>query len=394
MNLLHHLFINYLGDKTMIEFTCKAKDLVEKLETLAKAKLFVSKNYYNVNCRILKTQCELCVNMKAHNNNHYKYSDYYAYIDVDNCAGQGQFGIPHAFDLLPAFKTLDKNDVVTFNYDKDTLKIMCKDDVIYNDWSSEPDDSYIKILDTFVCERMIDVSSVFIDYISNLLKVIPPTKDLKDTHFNSIVFDKHPLQSNSLLLLRTDSMRLMYYDFSMETAWPFGRIVVPRDAIAWLTKLKKKRSENVIVKQHGYYISFEYDDYRMICGITKEFPPAVHDFIKLGVDYFSGFATKALLQDIQYVTMGNGDKPVTIKAKQQQAEIVSDDNLRKRRMNCAIDSDKELDLTVYASQLTSLLNVCGSQVYIYQLSGLTNIYRITSPDKNFNYIIRGFDTQK
>jgi hypothetical protein len=92
--------------------------------------------------------------------------------------------------------------------------------------------------------------------------------------------------------------------------------------------------------------------------------------------------------------MGNGDKPVTIKAKQQQAEIVSDDNLRKRRMNCAIDSDKELDLTVYASQLTSLLNVCGSQVYIYQLSGLTNIYRITSPDKNFNYIIRGFDTQK
>jgi hypothetical protein len=332
--------------------------------------------------------------MKAHNNNHYKYSDYYAYIDVENCVGQGMFGIPHAFDLLPAFKTLDKNDVVTFQYDKDTLKIMCKDDILYNDWSSEPDDSYIKILDTFVCERMIDLSPVFIDYISNLLKVIPPTKDLKDTHFNSVVLNSHPLQSNSLVILRTDSMRLMYYDFSMETAWSFGRIVVPRDAIVWLTKLKKKRSENVIIKQHGYYISFEYDDYRMICGITKEFPPAVHDFIKVGVDYFSGFATKTLLENIQYATMGNGDRPVTIKAKQQQAEIVSDDNLRKRRMNCAIDSDKELDLTVYASQLTSLLNVCGSQVYIYQLSGLTNIYSITSPDKNFNYIIRGFDTQK
>jgi hypothetical protein len=378
----------------MIEFTCKVNELLEKLEMLSKSKLLTPKCYYNVNCRVLKTQCELCVNVKAHNNNHYKYSDYYAYMDVENCAGQGMFGIPHAFDLLPAFKTLDKNDVVTFKYDKDTLKIMCNDDILYNDWSSEPDDSYINILNTFEFDDVVYLSSDFFDVVKNLLKVIPPTKDLKDTHFNSVVLNSHPLQSNSLVILRTDSMRLMYYDLSMEIAWPFGRIVVPRDAIAWLTKLKKKRSEQLIVKQHGDYISFKYDTYRMICGITKEFPSAVHDFIKLGVDYFSGFATKSLLQDIQYATMGNGDRPVTIKAKQQQAEIVSDDNLRKRRMNCAIDSDKELDLTVYASQLTSLLDVCGSQVYIYQLSGLTNIYRITSPDKNFNYIIRGFDTQK
>jgi hypothetical protein len=378
----------------MIEFTCQAKDLVEKLETLSKAKLCVSKQYYDVNCRVTNSQCELCVNMKAHNNNHYKYRDYYAYLDIENCIGQGMFGIPHAFDLLPAFKTLDKTDVVTFKYDKDTLKIMCNDDILYDDWSSEPDDSYIKILNTFEFDDVVYLSSNFFDVIKNLLKVIPPAKGLKDTHFNSVFLNSHPLQSNSLLILRTDNMRLMYYDFSMETAWPFGCVVVPRAAIAWLTKLKKKISETIIVKQHGYYISFEYGDYRMICGITKEFPPAVHDFIKLGVDYFSGFATKALLQDIQYATMGNGDRPVIIKAKQQQAEIVSDDNLRKRRMNCAINSDKELDLTVYASQLTSLLDVCGSQVYIYQLSGLTNIYRITSPDKNFNYIIRGFDTQK
>jgi hypothetical protein len=371
----------------MIEFTCQVKDLIERLETLAKVKLCVSKQYYDVNCRVTNSQCELCVNMKAHNNNHYKYSDYYAYIDIDNGIGQGMFGIPHAFDLLPAFKTLDKDDFISFKYDNDNLKILCSGDVIYDNWSSEPDGNNIQLLNTFECEKGLKLPSVLLDNVRDLLKVIPPTKDLKDTFFNSVVLDKHPVNSNCLSLMRTDSLRLMYYDISLETEWPFECLIVPRDVMAWLVKLKK--NDSVLIKSHNDYISLEYGDYHVVSVIDKNFPP-VTNFIKLGVDFFSVFTTKTLLQDIQYATLGNGDVPVTIKAKQKQAEIVSDDNLRKRRMNCAIDSDKELDLTVYASQLISVLKVCGKQVYIYQVSGISNMYRITSPDKNFNYIIRGF----
>jgi hypothetical protein len=188
-------------------------------------------------------------------------------------------------------------------------------------------------------------------------------------------------------------MRLMYYDVEMATAWPFGCVIVPRDAIAWLTKLKKQRDTDILVKVHGDYILFDYGAYRMVCGVTKEFPP-VQDFIKLCVDYCAAFSSKALLQDVEYVTLGKKDVPVNIKAKQRQAEVTSDDDLRKRMLNCAIDSDKELEFTVYAYQLTSVLKLCGKLVDIYQLAGIDYTYKINSPDKNFTYIIRSFEQRK
>jgi hypothetical protein len=378
----------------MIEITCQVIELLSKLEMLSKVKLCSQKYYYDLNCRVNSNkQCELCLTVKAHNNNYYKYSDYYAYVDSKKCVGQGMFVIPRAFELLPALKTLDKDALISIKYEKDTVKIFYDGDVFYENYSSDPDDSHIQLLNTFELDKCLQLSSVVIDYISNLLKVIPPTKGLKDTFFDSVVLDSHPLKSDCLLVLRTDSMRLMYYDFEMETAWPFGCIVVPRDAIAWLTKLKKKSIDKVIVKQRGDYIYFEYGAYRMICDITKEFPH-FEDFIKLCVDSFSGFATKALLQDIEYATFGKGDIPVTIKAKNQQAEVTSDDDLRKRRMNCATELDNDLDFTVYAYQLTSVLKVCGKLVDIYQLSGVSNMYKINSPDKNFHYIISGFQQRQ
>jgi hypothetical protein len=378
----------------MIEITCQVNKLLTKLNILSKVKLSYPKYCYDLNCRVISSkQCELCLSVKANNNNHYKYSDYYAYIDVEECIGRGMFSIPHVLELLSAFKTLDKNKFITFKYNNDKLKFLYNGNLLYDNYSLAPDDSYIQILNTFEFDKGLQLPSVVIDYVSDLIKIISPTKGLKDTYFNSVVFNRHPLQSNSLLILRTDSMRLMYYDVEMATAWPFGCVVVPRDAIAWLTKIKKQRDTDILVKVHGDYILFDYGAYRMVCGITKEFPP-VQDFIKLCVDCFSGFASKALLQDIEYATFGKGDVPVTIKAKNQQAEIVSNDNLRKRRMNCAIDAGKELDLTVYAYQLVPLLKVCGKLVDIYQLSGIDYTYKINSPDKNFNYIIRSFEQRK
>jgi hypothetical protein len=354
----------------MIEFTCQVKDLIERLETLAKVKLCVSKQYYDVNCRVTNSHCELCVNMKAHNNNHYKYSDYYAYMDVENCVGQGMFGIPHAFDLLPAFKTLDKTDFLTFKYDKDY--------------------SYVQILDLFYDEKSISLSTVFIDNIQDLLKFIPPTKDLKDTHFNSVVFNSHPLKSNCLLILRTDSMRLMYYDFSLETAWPFGCVIVPRDAIAWITKLKKQRDKNVIVKVHGDYISFEYGAYRMVCGITKEFPP-VQGFIKSDVDCVLTVSTESFIKAVEYAAIGDVDNAVIIKAKNKEVIVYSCGNeSRKRRVNCELNSDKEFELTIQSQFLTSILKMCGNNVSISSLHSLKDIYKITSPDKDFHYIVGYF----
>jgi hypothetical protein len=375
----------------MISITCEVNELMTKLEMLSKIKLYAPKYCYDVNCRVNSdNRCELCLTVKATNNNHYKYCDYYVYVDIKSRDGQGIFTIKHALELLPALKTLEKHDFVTLKYENENLKILYNGDVFYDDYSLETDDSYIQILNTFEFDTEFTLPSEVIDYISNLLKVIPPLKGLKETRFNSVVFNRHPLQTNCLMVMRTDSMRLMYYDVEMDTAWPFGCVVVPRDAIAWLTKIKKQRDKDILVKVHGDYILFDYGAYRMVCGITKEFPP-VQDFIKLGVDYCVAFSSKALLQDIQYATFGKSDVPVTVKAKQQQAEIVSNDTLRKRRMNCAIDSDKELDFTVYAYQLVPLLKVCGKQVYIYRLSGIDYTYKINSPDKNFTYIIRSFE---
>jgi hypothetical protein len=366
----------------MIEITCQVSELLTKLDMLSKVKLYASKYYYDLNCRVNSNkQCELCFN------------DYYAYVDIHDCIGQGMFVITRAFELLPVLKTFNKDALISIKYEEDTVKIFYDGDVFYEKYSYEPDDSHIQLLNTFEFDKGLQLSSVVIDYISNLLKVIPPTNGLKDTFFDSVVLDSHPLKSNCLLILRTDSMRLMYYDVEMATAWPFGCVIVPRDAIAWLTKLKKQRDTDILVKVHGDYILFDYGAYRMVCGVTKEFPP-VQDFIKLCVDYCAAFSSKALLQDVEYVTLGKKDVPVNIKAKQRQAEVTSDDDLRKRMLNCAIDSDKELDFTVYASQLTSVLKLCGKLVDIYQLSGISNTYKINSPDKNFNYIIRGFDTKQ
>ena len=371
----------------MIELKCQVRELVEKLTMLSKVKMGSKKNFASLACRIpFAGCCELCLSEKVHRNNNYMYSDYYAYIDLQECVGQGMFVFPDFTAVLTALKTLDKNDLVLMKYDKDVIKIIFGEDVIYENYSSEPDDSYIKILNTFEFEIGVNLSSRCFDYISDLLTVIPPTKKLSDTFFNSVVFDKHPIKSNCLLLMRTDSMRLMYYDVPLEFEWPLGGVVVPRDVIAWLSKLKKKSSEAVIMKQHGDYISFEYDAYRLVCGIEKTFPPVI-DFIKLDVDCNVTLVTEPLIKAVEYVTLGDINRAITIKAKNQEAVVYSyDDEARKRSLNCELNSDKEFELSIVSQFLLSILKKCGYQVSISRLLS-NNFYKITSPYKDFYYVV-------
>jgi hypothetical protein len=371
----------------MIEITCQVKELVKKLTLLSKGKLGSMKSLAPISVRVDEHNnlCELCLVFNSNYNQHSIYADYYAYLGNVTCEGSGVFVIPSFIKLLEILKTIGQNDYIAIRFENNKVIILYGDDVIFKGSSEVPDDSYLQLLNTFEFEKEIQLPSVLLDYTSDLLKVIPSRKDSKDARFNSIVFDKNPVHSNSLVLMRTDAIRLMYYPISLNTEWPFGCIVIPEDVMTWFSKLKKKKDKNVLIKIHDHGLSLEYDDYRVVCLIDKNFLP-VEDFIKSDVDLVFIASTEPFLNAVEYATVGDKDAAITIKSENKELVISNwNDEPRIRRINCVLE--KEFEWNVKNKFLTSILQKCGDKVFVNQLLFNKDLYVITSSDKDFYYIV-------
>jgi DNA polymerase III sliding clamp (beta) subunit (PCNA family) len=376
----------------MIEITCQVKELMKKLTVLSKVKMGSTKSLAPISVRVNdKTNlCELCLCFNSNYNQHSTYTDYYANVDIITSQGNGMFVLPSFIELLEILKTIEPDVYIVTQFENNKVTVLYGEDVIFDGNSEVPDDSHIQLLNTFEFETGFTLPSALLDYTSNLLKVIPSKKDLTDKRCNSVVFDKHPLQSNSLVLMRTDSIRLMCYPISLDTEWPFGCVVVPQGVMAWVSKLKKKKNKNVLIKIHDHGLSLEYDDYRVVCLVDKTFPP-VNDFIKADIDCVLTVSTKPFLKAVEYAAIGDVDNAVIIKAKNKEVKVYSyGDESRKRRVNCELNSDKEFELTIKSQFLTSILKMCGNNVSISSLLSLKDIYKITSPDNDFHYIVGCF----
>jgi DNA polymerase III sliding clamp (beta) subunit (PCNA family) len=263
--------------------------------------------------------------------------------------------------------------------------VLYGDDVIFEGFSEVPDDSHIQLLNTIEFERGFQFPLVFFDYVSDLLKVIPSRKDLNDKCFYSVVLDKHPGQSNSVVVMRTDAIRLMYYPITLESEWPFGCVVIPEEVMAWFSKLKKKKSESVLVKFYDHVLSLEYDDYRVVCLVDKHFKP-FNDFIKSDVELLFIASTEPFLKAVEYATVGEKDVAVTIKSENKELVISNwNDEPRIRRVNCVLEKDFEWN--VMSKFLIPILQKCGDKVFVNQLLFNQDLYVITSSDKDFYYIV-------
>jgi hypothetical protein len=379
----------------MIEITCQVKELVEKLTVLSKVNLGSMKSLAPISVRVNDNPnlCELCLLFNSNYNQHSTYADYYAYLGNVTCEGNGMFVIPSFVELLTILKTIGQNDYIAIRFENDNkVSVLYGDDVVFNADLGTPEDSHIQLLNTFEFDKGLQVSSVFLDYVSDLLKVIPSTKDLKGTFFDSVVLDKHPVKSNCLSLMRTDTKRLMYYNVSLDTTWPFECLIAPRDAMTWVSKLKKKKNKSILIKSHEHALSLEYDDYRVVCLVDKNFPP-VTNFIKADVDCVLTVSTEPFIKAVEFAAIGDGKNVVTIRVKNQEAEVfmytyMEKEKLRKRILNCVLDGGKEFDFSIYGFQLVSLLKLCGETVSIHKLV-LDKTYLITSAGKDFQYIIKG-----
>jgi hypothetical protein len=378
----------------MIAFVCQSKNLVEKLTILSKVPLGSMKSLAPISVRVNdKTNlCELCLCFDSNYKQHSTYIDYYANVDIITSQGNGMFVIPSFIEVLNTIKNIEPDGYIVTRFENDKVIISHDDEIIFEGYSNVPDDSHIQLLNTFEFEKEIQLPSALLDYTSNLLKVISRKKDSQDARFNSIVFNKNPLQSNSLVVMRTDSIRLMYYPISLVTEWPFGCIVIPEDVMSWVSKLKKKKNKIVSIKIHEHALSLEYDEYRVVCLVDKKFLP-VEDFIKADVDCVLTVSTESFIKAVESANAGDGKNVVTIKAKNQEMEVfmysyMQTEELRKIKLNCVLDGCKEFDFSIYGSQLFSLLKLCGETVSIHKLS-MKQIYLITSVGKDFQYIIIG-----
>jgi hypothetical protein len=371
----------------MIEITCQVKELVKKLNVLSKVPMGAMKSLAPISVRVDEHNnlCELCLCFDSNYKNYSTYIDYYAYLGNVTCEGSGVFVIPSFMELLNILKTIGNNDYIAIRFENNKVIIVYGDDVIFKGFSEVPDDSYIQLLNTLEFEKGFTLPSVLLDYTSDLLKVIPPKKDSKDARFNSIVFDKNPVQSNSLVVMRTDAIRLMYYSISLDTEWPFGCLVIPEDVMAWFSKLKKKKDKSVLVKIHEHALSLECGEYRVVCLVDKKFLP-VADFIKSDVELVFITSTEPFLKAVEYATIGDKDAAVTIKAKNQELVVYNwNDESRKRRVNCVLE--KDFEWSVKNKFLTSILQKCGDKVFVNKLFFSKDLYVITSSDKDFYYIV-------
>jgi hypothetical protein len=371
----------------MIEIICQVKEMVEKLTVLSKVKLGSKKSLAPISVRVNdKTNlCELCLVFNSNYNQHSIYADYYAYLKAVTCKGNGMFVIPSFIELLNILKTIGHNDYIAIRFDDKKVTVLYGDDIIFKGSSEVPDDSYIQLLNTLEFDKEIQLPSALLDYTSDLLKVIPSRKDSKDARFNSIVFDKNPVQSNSLVVMRTDAIRLMYYPISLDIEWPFGCVVVSEEVMTWFSKLKKKKDKSVLIKIHEHALSLEYDDYRVVCLVDKKFLP-VADFIKSDVDLIFIVSTEPFLKAVEYATVGDKDAAVTIKSENKELVISNwNDESRKRRVNCVLE--KDFEWSVKNKFLTSILQKCGDKVFVNKLLFSKDLYVITSSDKDFYYIV-------
>jgi hypothetical protein len=371
----------------MIEITCQVKELVKKLTVLSKVKLGSKKFLAPISVRVDEHNnlCELCLCFDFNYNQYSTYTDYYAYLGNVTCEGSGMFVIPSFIELLEILKTIGQHDYIAIRFDDKKVTVLYGDDVIFKGASEVPDDSHIQLLNTFEFETGFTLPSALLDYTSNLLKVIPRKKDSQDARFNSIVFDKNPLQSNSLVLMRTDAIRLMYYPIPLDTEWPFGCIVVPEEVMTWFSKLKKKNNKSVLIKIHDHGLLLEYDDYRVVCLVDKNFMN-VADFIKADVDLVFIVSKEPFLKAVEYATIGDMNSAVTIKSENKELVISNwNDEPRIRRVNCVLE--KEFEWNIKNKFLTSILQNCGDKVFVNQLLFSKDLYVITSSDKDFYYIV-------
>jgi hypothetical protein len=372
----------------MIEITCQVKEMVEKLTVLSKVKLGSKKSLAQISVRVNENTnlCELYLGFDSNYKNYSAYIDYYAYLDNVKCEGSGMFVIPSFIELLEILKTIDQNDYIAIRFENDNKVIISHDDeIIFDAVSVTPYNSHIQLLNTLEFETGFQLSSAVLNYVSDLLKVIPARKDSKDARFNSIVFDKNPVQSNSLVVMRTDAIRLMYYPISLDTEWPFGCVVVPEEVMIWFSKLKKKKDKSVLIKIHEHALSLEYDEYRVVCLVDKQFLP-VADFIKSDVELLFIASTEPFLKAVEYATVGDKDAAVTIKSENKELVISNwNDESRIRRVNCVLE--KKFEWSVKNKFLTSILQKCGDKVFVNKLLFSKDLCVITSSDKDFYYIV-------
>jgi hypothetical protein len=371
----------------MIEITCQVKELVGKLTVLSKVPMGSMKSLAPISVRVdeHKNLCELCLCFNSNYNQYSTYTDYYANVDVITSHGNGIFVIPSFMELLNILKTIEPDGYIVIRFESDNKVIISHDyDVIFEGDSGIPDDSHIHLLNTFEFKKGFQLSSVLLEYVSDLLKVIPTRKDSKDARFNSIVFDKNPLQSNSLVVMRTDAIRLMYYSIALEYEWPFGCVVIPEEVMSWFSKLKKKKS--VLIKIHDHGLLLEYGDYRVVCLVDKQFLP-VEDFIKSDVELICIASTEPFLKAVEYATVGDKDAAINIKSENKELVISNwnDNESRSRRVNCVLE--KDFEWSVKNKFLTSILQKCGDKVFVNKLLFSKDLYVITSSDKDFYYIV-------
>jgi DNA polymerase III sliding clamp (beta) subunit (PCNA family) len=175
----------------------------------------------------------------------------------------------------------------------------------------------------------------------------------------------------------------------LDSPWPFGLCVIPRQALAWLANQRKSNNQSTVsIKSDGKYISFTYNDSYFVCELNREQYSYVDEFINSKMDYVATFDVKTLSKTISYAVLGDKNKKVTISAKDYEAEINPYiENSKKWKMKCDIEYGNQLDLTLYASQILPVLQLCDQTVTVYKVPDIDHTYIFKSMYNNFKYLI-------
>jgi hypothetical protein len=371
----------------MIQVTFQVKEIVKKLGLLTKVKKGPLINP-DIICRIdnQAQKCELCLPSTS------IYGDYYVYVNLHSCNGNGIFTLPHFKTILNLLKVCDKNSLISIQFCDDKIIITEGDEKIYEADSYIPEDiSYFNKINTYY-EKSIDISDKVLDYIKNLAKIIS-----YNSNVSKILFDHFTLNqfdnNNEVTILLSDNIRTMGYYMLLDFPWPFGLCVIPRQALTWLASQRKSNNQSTVsIKSDGKYISFAYNNSYFVCEVNRTQYSYVNKFVKSKMDYIATFDVKTLSKNISYAVLGDKNKKVTISTKDYEAEIYNPciENSKKWKMKCDIEYGNQLDLTLYASQLLPVLLLCDKTVEVYKLSDIDYTYVFKSMYSNFKYLIYAY----
>jgi hypothetical protein len=369
----------------MIQVTFQVKELVKKLELLSKVKKGTLINP-DIICRVdnQAQKCEVCLPSTT------VYGDYYVYINLHSCNGDGIFTLPYFKTILNLLKVCDKNSLISIQFCDNKIIITEGDEKIYEADSYIPEDiSYFNKINTHH-EKSIDISDKFLDYINNLAKVISYNGSLTKLPFDHFTLNQFD-SNNTIFILLSDDIRTMGYYMRLDFPWPFGLCVIPRQALTWLASQRKSNKQSIVsIKSDGKYISFAYNDSYFVCEVNRTQYTYVDTFVKSKMNNDIGaFNVKTLSKNILYAILGNKNNMVTISTKDYDAEIYNPciKNSKKWKMECSSEYGKQLNLTLYASQILPVLQLCDQTVTVYKVPDIDHIYIFKSMYNNFKYLI-------